>query len=616
MKDPRPYAYSPLVVDSIRLLGLGATDCSAGTLKTVHLSKAPPYFALSYTWDAQTRDVPIQVDDQTLSVGPSLAEAIRRLQELIVDDSASDPQVKWVWIDQICINQDDVSERSKQVQLMNSIYSQAIRTLIWLGPHCDSCPAVWQLIDQIYDVFQRENPYAESVADIPFRFYSDRYHAASGLPDWDHELWQHLRRLLELPWFTRTWIVQEVALSRRDPILLLGQHRYPWHHLGWASSWLRRNGYLRVAQVPNRIQNIDTISNIRRYRTRWRLDALLVITSIKCHATDQRDKVYGLLGLAAENQDLSHMLCPNYELDVVEVYTKITLFFLREYQSLSILTRANGVSSDVSWTQRKHQSDLLPTWVPNWCDYSVVEREVAKSLSWLSHPTTVDAAILGFPEHYNASTRLPVKLFESSSLSVLRLSGLNADAVVSATKFDDKLQSPLLQLWMAALPLLPVGGALADWIASWIKATTAEQHILSGSTAEQSVKDGSAYLHNILSSNEYQQIYRAGDQEIIRHLSKMSIGGDPETYAVLATNFCFNRRFIVTLKGRMGIGPNGTQPGDLIFVIFGGGVPYILRMQESGYLFVGESYIHGLMDGEAVQAWQRGEQAEEILELR
>jgi hypothetical protein len=375
------------------------------------------------------------------------------------------------------------------------------------------------------------------------------------------------------------------------------------------------------------MQNVDIISNIRRSRTRWRLDALLVATSIKCHATDQRDKVYGLLSLAAENQDRTQIpdaLRPNYELDIAEVYTKVALFFLREYKSLSILTRASGVSSDVSQAQRKHQPELLPSWVPNWCDFSVVEREVAKSLSWLSHPGTADAAALGFPEHYNTSAGLPVKLFESSDQSVLRLSSLKADTVVLATQFDDELQllgghargPPLLRLWKAALPFLPEGIALTDWIASWAKATTAEQYLLSGSTADQILKDSSAYLLNLLSSSEYQQSYPTVGQDIIGPLSELSIGGDPESYTSLASNFCFNRKFIVTLKGRMGIGPTETQPGDLISVIFGGEVPYILRTQEGGFLFVGESYIHGLMDGEAVQAWQRGELVEEILELR
>ncbi|KAI0458461.1 HET domain-containing protein [Xylaria acuta] len=602
MRDYPSYRYHPLVEKSIRLLGLNATDGSSGTLKTVDVNEAPPYFALSYSWGKQIQDVPMVVDGQVLSVSPSMTDAIRRLRELVVVDSTSTTRVKWVWIDKICINQDDLSERSNQVQLMNSIYSQAIRTLIWLGTDFDACSAAWGLIDQIYSVFQRENQRAEFVTDIPLRIYTDRNHAASGLPGWDDEPWKHLRRLFELPWFTRIWVIQEVALSPKDPILLHGQRTYPWYRLGWASSWVQRNGYQRLAKIPGRMQNADTISNIRRSRSLWRLDALLFITSTKYHATDQKDKVYGLLGLAAESQDPTQTpdaLRPNYSLEVAEVYKKVALSFLREYKSLSFLTRPNG-----------HQPEPLPSWAPNWCDSSVVERDITKSLSWISNLGTESPVTLGFPEHYNASAGLPVKLFDSPNQFVLKLSGLRVDTVVSSTQFDDKSQSfgrvahdpPLLQLWKAALSFRPEGRALPDWIASWFKATTAEQQRISGRTADRILKDGSAYLYNVLSSSDL--------------LSKLSMGGDAEIYSALASNFCLNRKFIVTLEGRMGIAPVGTQQGDLVFVIFGGGVPYILRTQESGFLFVGQSYINGLMGGEAVHALEQGELAEEIIELR
>ncbi|KAI0855014.1 HET domain-containing protein [Xylaria cubensis] len=594
---------------------------------TVNINEAPPYFALSYAWDIQTKILPIEVNRQGFSVSSSLADAILRLQRLTVDDSSLNGRVEWVWIDKICINQEDLSERSKQVQMMNKVYSQAIRTVVWLGPDGDVCSPAWQLIDQIYGIFRRGNPDAKFMADIPFRMYSDQHHEFLGLPKWDNEVWLHLRRLFKMPWFKRTWIIQEVALSQEDPILLHGRHRYPWYRLGWASSWLRRNGYLRLAQIPNMMHNVDTISNVRRSRARWRLDALLVTTSIKFHATDQRDKVYGLLGLAAESQDptrLPKALVPSYELEVTEIYTKVALFFIQEYKSLAVLTRASGVSDDLSWAQRRHRLELLPSWVPNWCDYCVIEREVARFLSWLSHPNTADAVTLGFPKQYNASCGLPVKLFECSNPSILRLGGLKVDLVVKTIPFEDEKKCPrerdggstFLQLWKVALPFLLEGKPIASWIAPWIKTTTAEQHLICGRTPEQIFKDGVAYLYHVLSSDACHQSYLNDGQEITGLLCDLSMDGDPEAYAALASNFCLGRKFIVTLEGRMGIGPTGTQPGDLIFVIFGGGVPYILRKQQSGFLFVGESYIHGLMNGEAVQAWQRDELAEEIIELK
>ena len=307
--------------------------------------------------------------------------------------------------------------------------------------------------------------------------------------------------------------------------------------------------------------------------------------------------------MAAESQDpasIPDALRPDYELDAPQVYRKVALFFLWEYKTLSVLTLTSGVAGDVSQTQRKYNFELLPSWVPNWCDFAVMNREATKSLSWIYYSNTADAATLGFPQHYNASAGVPAKLFKSSDQSVLRLSGLKADSIVNAIQFNDKLQStegharepPILRFWKAAVPLQAERRAM-DWINSYIKATTAEQYRLSGNTAEQILRDGSAYLLDLLSSNKYQEIYLTshGDgQDIMGLLRALSVGGNPESYASLASNFCFNRSFIVTSNGRMGIGPAGSRSGDFIAVIFGGGVPYVLQKQESGLLFVGVIY--------------------------
>src|SRR6266516_4554223 len=101
-------------------------------------------------------------------------------------------------------------------------------TLIWLGPAYGLCHQAWNLVDQIYDVFRKENPDATYLSDIKLRLYSSSYHADCGLPNWDDDLWKHLRKVLNAPWFRRVWVIQEVALSQQDPLFLHGNHVYPW----------------------------------------------------------------------------------------------------------------------------------------------------------------------------------------------------------------------------------------------------------------------------------------------------------------------------------------------------------------------------------------------------
>ncbi|KAH7088077.1 HET domain-containing protein [Paraphoma chrysanthemicola] len=623
----QPYSYHRLAKHTIRLLGLQDTTSPtfSGTLKTFNLSEAPGYYCLSYTWGTQSEDVEIHIDKQKLFVRPSLVDTLHRLQDLAANGSSSDLKVEWVWIDRICVNQDDVEERSEQVKYMGTIYSQGIRTIIWAGNDQDGCTAAWELIDQIYDLCLSENPQAKYLADIPLRMYSDQNHEKSRLPPWNDKLWEHLRRLFTLPWFTRTWIIQEVALSAKDPVILHGKHMHSWERLGWSASWLRRNGYLRLSQIPDQLQNCDTISNIRRSRELWRLDALIATTSVKFKSSDQRDKIYGLLGLAAENRGIGGLpiaLSPDYKLEVWEVYTKVVIYFLREYRSLSMLTMASGIWGDKARAQHTYQYPLLPSWVPNWSDCCVSNSEHTKGFSWLFYSATGDATRLGFPEHSDASAGLPATILDSCHESVLRLNGLSADSIVSAVPFNEESQvteqESILTAWKLAVQS-PCKTKASERIVSFIKASTAEQHRLSGRSAEQIQADGAAYLLNILAMDilqEKETVSQSGNQEMLEALKTISNGGDQASYLSLARNFCHNRSFVVTENGRVGIGPLGTRPGDLVAVIFGGGVPYIIRQEGSSFLVVGETYIYGLMSGEAIEEWRKGQLEEKALEFR
>lgn len=630
MPEIQHFTYRPLGPNSIRLFRCykSTSNSLSGRLEVFTLDKCPAYYALSYCWSTPNRNIPIDVDSSILYTNLNLSKALSRLHEFTTESKESANPSSWIWIDQLCINQEDLVERSGQVRLMGSIYRQSMGTLIWLGDNYESSSKAWNLIHKIYTFFRKENPTAQTLADIPFKMYSDTDFMASELPEWGHAEWDHLRRLFENPWFTRTWVIQEVALSRRDPIIFHGPYRYPWYKISWAAAWLRRSGYLRLAHIPDQLLNVDAMSCIRRSQNPWPLDALLCLTSIKFQATDQRDKVYGLLGLASETQNLTHefdALYPDYQLDVIEVYRRVTLFLVKRYSNLSILTRTSVSGEGLIQSQCKYSWDQMPSWVANWSDFIVTESQVAKPLSWLFHCRKTDIGSLGFPEHYNASGGLPVQPHESTDTSALRLSGIWVDTVTNTVQFsgpnetdtENKITYPTLRLFKIAAPLLS-GCDTKKWIASFIKTTTAEHHMLGGWTDEQILKDGSAYLLNILSSNEdlvTDFITPARASEFLDLLRNQSIGANPDTFPALSHNFCFQRSFFVTSKGRMGIGPPATRFGDDVAILFGGGVPYILRKEGNSSMFIGESYIHGLMKGEEVQSLQRV-RVPDIIELK
>src|SRR5207253_1498391 len=140
----------------------------------------------------------------------------------------------------------------------------------------------------------------------------------------------------------------------------------------------------------------------------------------------------------------------------------------------------------------------------------------------------------------------------------------------------------------AAMPLLKEK-EITTWASCFVKTTTAEQHYLDRRTWEQSFKDGSSFLCDFFLRNEAHaslSLSQYGDERARNILHSLSNGGIPEKYVLLAQNFCFGRSFIITSGGDMGIGPLNTHVNDMISIIPGGDVPYVLRRQGSIWRFV------------------------------
>ena len=126
------HQYSTLLyADSIRLLKLlpasnDADDCvlSCG-LEDCRLSDDPSYEALSYTWGQPIFPEILHTDNGVLKITENLALALRRLR--------FKERVRYLWIDAVCINQNDATDKSRQVAMMGSIYKSARRVICWLG---------------------------------------------------------------------------------------------------------------------------------------------------------------------------------------------------------------------------------------------------------------------------------------------------------------------------------------------------------------------------------------------------------------------------------------------------------------------------------------------------
>jgi Heterokaryon incompatibility protein (HET) len=191
------FKYNRLGSDQIRLLTLLPGSASAPiccVFKTTSRTESGTDFsALSYCWGPKTwMSRTIVLDGCVIPVQPNLYHALVALR--------SPDEPRDLWIDAVCINQADADEKSEQLRHMSRIYSSASRVVVWLGSPRDDSEFVMDCIHN-----RREDDF------VTKRFILG------------------IVALLERPWFTRTWIVQEYALSRRPPFVACGLHSVvPW----------------------------------------------------------------------------------------------------------------------------------------------------------------------------------------------------------------------------------------------------------------------------------------------------------------------------------------------------------------------------------------------------
>ncbi|KAG8161871.1 hypothetical protein KVR01_008858 [Diaporthe batatas] len=165
-------------------------------------ASAVEYEALSWCWGQEVKDRAIRI----LENGKYYRLAVTRDLTLALKYLRHPHEERILWIDALCINQDNHEERNHQVQMMSLIYSGAKQACIWFGEDTDDSTTAIRFIDEIMKL---EN----------FDTISEKRENASK--------WQSLLLLMQRPWFSRRWVVQEIALARSATIYC-GTDKIPW----------------------------------------------------------------------------------------------------------------------------------------------------------------------------------------------------------------------------------------------------------------------------------------------------------------------------------------------------------------------------------------------------
>ena len=267
----------------IRILKLAPREsCTdpAGELLRVNLSDKPEYSALSYVWGTELDHTPFKCNKSWIEVTKNLKEALKHLQY--------DTEPRYVWIDALCIDQDNLTEKNEQVVLMKEIYACATDVIVWLGS-------------------DNENIASEIFTEIDFALSQIKRAISCNLVRAItklHPAWDKIVILFKSEWFTRTWTIQEVGLTYR-PIALWGRSTINFNKIGLFSLSCLKD-YRAILESPDQVQDIERAANVYQMYLPQpgpkRLHYILE-EARSYRAGDPRDKVYAFMSHPSAHED-------------------------------------------------------------------------------------------------------------------------------------------------------------------------------------------------------------------------------------------------------------------------------------------------------------------------
>ena len=600
--------YQPLNRSSqdIRLLLLESghlEDPISCSLRYVSLDRDEvKYEALSYCWGDPTNTMTIKLSTPNsnsqkrpelaafnIQVTSTIHAALRSLRR-------DDGQSRQLWVDAICINQEDLRERSSQVGMMRDVYARAETVIVWLGDSDEGMQKSFQTIKDISHRYEQLHPDADLSETLRERHSSLFEH--DGVTNFVNEC-----PIFDYPWFRRTWVLQEVANAKRS-LVHVGRDSIPWSSVLRLNHCIDRSQYQahigrKFLMLPlfsglfqledPRISSgaaIDT-NSLQHSPPRRRKILDVIISGLDLDATDPRDKIFALLQFGDDTNSpdrLSPEIKPDYEKDVSQVFSDFTRWWIVTYQSLRILSTVH-VSRGRTWqttTMRKPASRIHDH--PSWCLWHDGESDWAK-------------ATLGFAEDtpYHASgpetlPRLDLISNPGQDWAVLKVMGRRLCTIEGISSFPyynpNHIDQELFKAYETIFDPISEHG-------SWT-------HGVRLRSQKPAYTREDIYVNNM----NHLRAHIENARRAARAAQSIAID-------------CHNDCLFIASEGNIGLCPQMAVGGDVVVLLYGGSVPYLLReMKPSGegipqWELVGECYLHGYMDGKAVKEQQeQGLQAE------
>jgi hypothetical protein len=576
LSDPDdPYIYSPLVggtsFRTIEVLPARTADPLRCRIHHHSSISATTYKALSYAWGDPALIYSMFIGEKELRITANVHSALVHLRD------EKEPQT--FWVDAICINQKDVNEKQGQIRLMRQIYQKARRVLVYLGEAADNSQKVDELmVDISIIVFGRESK-------LP-----DEEYEKCGLPARSHPDWRAFHHLFRRPWFTRCWVIQEVVLGRKvdlvcgewvQPFKVFANFMYKAAICNMPTMDMSRQDYdFGLGQLMRISQLLHSGVNS------WKLIHLLILLRL-AQASDGHDYIYSVLGISKDAND------PRLRIDYIEsvenTFLRFAKYFVAEGDGILLL----------HYSYLKFAESKLPSWVPNWASKDSGMSTLAPDPLWHGRDQFFSAA---------GASQASIRLLPSSDCIVVR--GIIFDDLSKVGKIykEDSRDQTLggrfckVQACMEELDSLSAssrqfltGEDLFDvkWRTLLCNISTAvfrefepPEEYAQGFKALKILVDGLNYRLTKPMSVEEGNLY-----------VEQARGPADESM-----QWCYSKRRAVTKTGYLAQVPLEATTRDIIVVVLGANVPFVLRpLTSGGYTLVGECYCHGIMYGEILK---------------
>lgn len=660
-----PYQLQTLSPGHIRLLYVQPLESYPDVICAIH--HTPPieddYIAISYTWSQsfpgeRRIDIPMVEADEVMVQGRpclafgktptsclSVSETLWKMIKAVGLPNEGEAPLRAIWIDQICIDQQNNAEKSAQVKMMHRVYQRAERTIIYLG---DPTEDTAQALEGALALAFLSKAEAERIPlwpDDPR--YGDRsgtlgafeWPAIQELPGYkiryatfvdDRErlpitpFHDFAMDILRRKWFNRTWVLQEIACSKRADFVV-GSYTLSWEICVAACQFAVANGFHRRFLNHTITEEIPRIEALREHRRVFMEGAAgredeqehhLRITRSAVHRAlpellpqvrfkgvmDPRDKLFAVLNITSDlmiyNQSGQFEHIIDYEASVRTVFIRACeLWHAGSKGNLDYHFPGNSVRalSFIDWVLDVPGQDAfnLPSWVPNW----VQKGQAAMSVSGptFAAGTSDDASFepqVVFPAAAQfQSLEVPLQVRGAMLCTVHKSIPVTAEHGVHSPEKQATAHATALSYFSDPYPTTDL-----TYVQAWQMALNIENCMETLEAAGRTCKFWEA-IGNIPRRRWFGPPRRLRAGDLLSDMHQISMMALYTRTPCLA----FNRALIVTPSGFIGLAPETAKPGDEVALIFGGKTPYILRRTSLGrYKILGACYLLGALCGEAL----------------